>query len=103
MNARTDLPRYDIRQTYAWNYQHAPEPMGVTVPGINGDWQFCGMAVNSPLGIPAGPLLNGRWVLYYASLGFDILTYKTVRSSERACYELPNLQPVNRYAFWQGE
>jgi dihydroorotate dehydrogenase len=27
-------------------------------------------------------------------LGFDVLTYKTVRSVERACYALPNLQPV---------
>ncbi|MEO1104754.1 MAG: hypothetical protein AAFW98_13645, partial [Pseudomonadota bacterium] len=33
-------------------------------------------------------------MLYYASLGFDVLTYKTVRSSPRACYPLPNLQPV---------
>src|SRR5690606_12427536 len=41
-----------------------------------------------------GPLLNGRWCLYYAGLGFDVLTYKTVRSRARACYPLPNLQPV---------
>ena len=34
-------------------------------------------------------------MLYYASLGFDVLTYKTVRSSERACYPLPNLAPVD--------
>ena len=46
--------------------------------------QFCGIPVQSPLGIPAGPLLNSRWLLYYASLGFDVLTYKTVRSSARA-------------------
>ena len=51
--------------------------------------------MNSPLGIPAGPLLNSRWIQYYASLGFDVLTYKTVRSSERKCYGLPNLLPVD--------
>ena len=33
-------------------------------------------------------------MLYYASLGFDVLTYKTVRSAARACYDLPNLQPI---------
>ena len=38
--------------------------------------------------------MNGRWILYYASLGFDILTYKTTRSRARDCYPLPNLQPV---------
>ena len=56
--------------------------------------EFCGLPVASPLGMPAGPLLNGRWCLYYASLGFDVVTYKTVRSSKRACYPLPNLMPV---------
>ena len=94
MNRPNDLPRYDPRLTYAENYRRAPAPVGVEVPAVPGPWQFCGLSVDSPLGIPAGPLLNGRWLLYYAHLGFDILTYKTVRSSERACYPLPNLQPV---------
>jgi dihydroorotate dehydrogenase len=99
-----DLPRYDPAQSYAWNYDHAPTatpgedslagllPPHVPVPG---KWDFLGLPVASPLGIAAGPLLNGRWLLYYAALGFDVLTYKTVRSVERACYPLPNLQPVH--------
>ena len=89
------LPRYDSTETYEWNFDHAPEPVDVEIPQVPGEWSFCGLSVDSPLGIPAGPLLNGRWVLYYASLGFDVLTYKTVRSSQRACYPLPNLQPVS--------
>ena len=59
-----------------------------------GSWDFCGVPIDSPLGVPAGPLLNSGWILYYASLGFSVLTYKTVRSSYRACYEPPNLLPV---------
>ncbi|MFV2068976.1 MAG: hypothetical protein ACC645_18575 [Pirellulales bacterium] len=86
--------KYDLERTYDFNYEHAPDPMDVEIPSVPGAWDFCGLPVDSPLGIPAGPLLNGRWVLYYASLGFDILTYKTVRSGPRACYPLPNLQPV---------
>ena len=39
---------------------------------LPGDWDFCGLPVDSPLGVPAGPLLNGDWCLYYASLGFDV-------------------------------
>lgn len=89
------LPHYDIRQTYQWNYENAPEPVTQEQPTVPGRWSFCGLPVSSPLGIPAGPLLNGKWVLYYASLGFDVLTYKTVRSTSRACYPLPNLQPVD--------
>jgi dihydroorotate dehydrogenase len=88
--------RYDITRTYDWNYDHAPErPPEVDVPECPGEWDFCGIPVNSPLGMPAGPLLNSRWVLYYAALGFDVLTYKTVRSSYRACYPPPNLLPVD--------
>ncbi len=86
---------YDISKTYGWNYDNVPavQPQ-VDVPACPGDWDFCGVPVASPLGVPAGPLLNGRWILYYAALGFDVLTYKTVRSRQRACYDLPNLLPV---------
>lgn len=103
MNIRNPLPRYDRRQTYDWNYEHAPEPVAVDVPAVPGTWRFCGLPVASPLGVAAGPLLNGRWLLYYASLGFDILTYKTVRSSHRECYALPNLQPVDCGPLLGGE
>lgn len=94
MTTETSHNRYDISKSYRWNYDNVPEPVDVDVPSISGQWTFCGREVPSPLGVPAGPLLNGRWVLYYASLGFDVLTYKTVRSGHRECYELPNLVPV---------
>jgi len=94
MSHQSLLPRYDIRRTYEWNYSHWPEPVDVVVPPMVGQWQFCGLPVVSPLGVAAGPLLNGRWCLYYASLGFDVVTYKTVRSRQRDCYPLPNLVPV---------
>ncbi len=90
------LPRYDPTKTYRWNYENAPPPVDHNRPiaDLRGDWNFVGLPVASPLGIAAGPLLNGTWCLYYAALGFDVLTYKTVRSGKRECYPLPNLQPV---------
>jgi len=94
MNNLTSLPAYDRFRSYDWNYDHAPDPVELDVPAVPGAWDFCGLPVASPLGVPAGPLLNGKWCLYYASLGFDVVTYKTVRSRARACYPLPNLQPV---------
>lgn len=87
---------YRPDQSYRWNYDHAPDPpLAVDVAPVPGHWSFCGLPVDSPLGIPAGPLLNGRWVLYYAARGFDVLTYKTVRGVARECYPLPNLVPVD--------
>jgi dihydroorotate dehydrogenase len=92
----TSLPRYDAGRTYRHNYDHPPPlPEDVEPPAaVSGEWTFCGRPVGSPLGMPAGPLLNGKWILYYAALGFDVLTYKTVRSVAQECYPLPNLQPV---------
>ena len=90
-----NLARYDISKSYVWNFEHAPNPVDVEVEPLPGNWSFCGHKVNSPLGVSAGPLLNGKWCLYYASLGFDIITYKTVRTGVRDCYEMPNLQPVD--------
>lgn len=95
MQSPSEFPRYDPLQTYQWNYENAPDPVELEQHNVPGQWLFCGLPVSSPLGIPAGPLLNGKWILYYASLGFDVLTYKTVRSTSRACYPLPNLQPVD--------
>src|SRR5881275_3135762 len=87
------LARYDTSRTYRWNYDRAPEPpAGLDIPPLAGRWTYCGLRVASPLAIAAGPLLNGRWILYYAALGFDILTYKTVRSRQRRSYPMPNLQ-----------
>ena len=104
MTAVTDtLPRYDISRAYRWNYEHAPEPADIDVPPMPGQWTFLGRMVASPLGMPAGPLLNGKWILYYASLGFDVLTYKTVRSSLRECYPVPNLLPVRTTVLRGGE
>jgi dihydroorotate dehydrogenase (NAD+) catalytic subunit len=50
--------------------------------------------LNSSLGISAGPLLNSKWVEAYARLGYDILTYATVRSAYRAAWSLPNIRHV---------
>src|SRR5580700_2036754 len=90
------LPRYDISRTHEWNYANAPtEAPEIEVPRCPGQWDFCGIPIDSPLGMPAGPLLNSAWTLYYARLGFSVLTYKTVCSAYRACYEPPNLLPVD--------
>jgi dihydroorotate dehydrogenase len=59
-------------------------------PGAN----LLGHHVNSPIGVAAGPLLNSKWVEGYARLGFDILTYATVRSRAHPALGLPNIRYV---------
>jgi dihydroorotate dehydrogenase (NAD+) catalytic subunit len=54
-----------------------------------------GRPLNSSLGIAAGPLLNSKWVEAYARLGFDVLTYATVRSTFHPAYALPNIRHVD--------
>ena len=98
-----NYPRYDRHQSYQWNYDHALIRLPWTFPTGQRPITLCGKSLKSPLGIPAGPLLNGRWCLYYASLGFDLVTYKTVRSGVRPCYDLPNLQPVSVEMLQGGE
>ncbi len=85
------MPTYRIDRSYEWNYRAGPQYRGpfprVPETGLK---DFLGIPVRSRIGISAGILLNSRWIRVYARLGFDILTYKTVRSSARACYALPN-------------
>jgi len=85
---------YNIRETYRFNYERGPcfsssQEGPVASSGVPSK-EFMGLRVQSRLGIAAGLLLNSKWVLGYARRGFDILTYKTVRSSYRPCYDLPN-------------
>lgn len=93
--------RYDFQRTWLWNLQNSPTHLpstAVVVPKMRGTWKYLGHTVNSCLGIPAGPLLNAQWLLHYSRLGFDVLTYKTVRTNARDCYPLPNLVPVTTNA-----
>jgi dihydroorotate dehydrogenase (NAD+) catalytic subunit len=82
---------YDIHQSYAFNYERGPVFPSAPIPDSAGSMKtFLGKPVRSRLGIAAGLLLNSQWVLGYAGRGFDILTYKTVRTEYRPCYDPPN-------------
>ncbi|MCA9037974.1 MAG: hypothetical protein KDA91_22765 [Planctomycetaceae bacterium] len=87
---------YDIRKSWKQNYDDGPQFGEEFLPQVQDPCpqepskSFLGLPVNSRIGIAAGLLLNSRWVAGYAARGFDILTYKTVRSVERDCYPPPN-------------
>ena len=88
---------YDVNRDYEWNYRHVPSPEihgERDIAPVPGKWTYAGLPVASPFAMSAGPLLNSRWIAYYARLGFDVLTYKTVRKRSRESYPLPNLVPI---------
>jgi len=90
---------YNIHESYDTNYQSGPS--------YSGSWpdltklnrrlepvEFLGKWLNSTLGVPAGPLLNAAYIKLYADLGFDVLTYKTVRTRANPCHPYPNVLAV---------
>lgn len=85
-------PSYDILKTFKENFEKGPF-VEKSIPRREIQqhyYKLLDFEVNYPLGIPAGLLLNSRWVNSYARWGFDILTYKTVRSKYKESYGLPN-------------
>src|SRR5690606_26145877 len=96
-------PTYRIDRSFEWNAANGPALPGpwnaANGPDFHGPWptstarplkDFLGLKVRSRLGVAASILTTSRWVETYARLGFDILTYKTVRSASRLCYDAPN-------------
>lgn len=65
-----------------------PDGDGVT-PGRR--WTLLGADIGYPIGIPASSLtVNARYIEYFARQGFNVLTYKTVRSRKKSAYQFPN-------------
>lgn len=88
-------PIYDIKKSYDENFSVGPVFSGDIPKRIipdKRDWKdFLGFPVTSMIGVPAGPLLNSDWVKLAADLGFDIVTYKTIRSKAHPAHPLPNV------------
>ncbi len=88
-------PLYDITKSYHDNAEHGPFFAGVIPERIwptTSTWNdFLGFKVASKIGVPAGPLLNSKWTTLAGKLGYDIVTYKTIRSQAMAGHPLPNM------------
>jgi dihydroorotate dehydrogenase len=85
-------PTYDVTRSYEWNYRFGPLFKGPYPPPrkISHPVRLLDFELNSRLGIAAGPLLNSDWIRVYAKLGFDLLSYKTVRTRRRLSNPAPN-------------
>jgi dihydroorotate dehydrogenase len=66
-------------------------------------WELMGLPVRYPLGVPASGLTaNARWVGYFARRGFNVLTYKTVRSRRTDPHRYPHWVFIEDSDPWQS-
>ena len=91
-------PFYDPAKTYEENYTDGPFNGfrdGVVLEDEQPRFDFLGVKIAYPLGIPAGPLLNAKYVTAAFEKGFDVPVYKTVRAAEFPCHPFPNVLSVH--------
>lgn len=91
-------PFYDPEKSYEENFNDGPFGAFTDEQILNQDdkpaFEFLGHKVFTPFGIPAGPLVNGRFVKAALDKGFDLPVYKTVRTRKYACAPWPNVLAV---------
>lgn len=90
---------YNIHKTYEENFKLGP--IGVKklnkpkFKKIRQKYKFLGFPINFPFGIPAGPLLNSKFIKGAFDFGFPVPVYKTVRADIFPCHPYPNILLVN--------
>lgn len=91
-------PFYNPEKSYEENFNKGPfgafADKEILKNKSEAKYDFFGYKVNSPFGIAAGPLINGNFVQAALDKGFDIVTYKTVRSAKYPCHPWPNVLSV---------
>ncbi len=92
-------PYYNPSKSYEENFKDGP--FGVFAKNKKfkeskiPEYKIFGYPVNLPFGIPAGPVLNSKFVRAAFNNGFDLVVYKTVRSDSYPCHPHPNVLHVN--------
>lgn len=92
-------PFYDPNKSYEENYEKGPfgafEDKKVYKQKGDPQYDFLGYKVFLPFGIPAGPLINGKFMKAAFNKGFDINVYKTVRTRIKKSNQWPNIVPID--------
>ncbi len=86
-------PFYDPNKSYEENWETGP--FGVFANPAKLEERSGAGYITIPFGIPAGPLVNGRFVKAALDKGFDVCVYKTVRTYEKKANQWPNVVAVD--------
>ena len=97
-DTRLHVPIYDPSMSYQDNFDRGPfgefaDDIRIPQTG-KPQHSFLGHHVYAPFGVPAGPLLNGKFVKAALDKGYDIPVYKTVRTRRVPCHAWPNVLAV---------
>ncbi len=90
-------PFYNPEKSYYENWEQGPFngfADGVVLPPGKPRFDYLGYQISYPIGIAAGPLLNGRFVKAALEKGYDVPVYKTVRTRIKKANDWPNVLPV---------
>lgn len=86
---------YDIFKTYEQNFKLGPTLLKKIKKPIlkktKNKYDFLGFPIDFLFGIPAGPLLNSKFIKSAFDFGFPVCVYKTVRSDAFPCHPYPNV------------
>ena len=90
---------YDIHKSYNENFKNGPIGLRKLKKPVfkksKPAYSFLGFPSNLPYGIPAGPLLNSKFIKGAFDFGFPVSIYKTVRADVFPCHPYPNVVYVN--------
>ena len=88
-------PFYDPEKSYDENYEKGPYGFFANGEDLRiaeePKYDFLGFKINTPFGIPSGPLLNSKFCKAAFEKGFDVIHYKTRRSIEFPSNKHPNV------------
>jgi dihydroorotate dehydrogenase len=87
-------PFFDPNKTYHENWEQGPFgdfADGIIIEESEPQFEFLGEKISYPLGIPAGPLLNGKFVDAALDKGWSVPVHKTVRSKTHPTNDWPNV------------
>ena len=88
-------PFYDPSKSYEENYDEGPFGSFADEVDLRKNdepkYDFLGFKINTPFGIPSGPLVNAKFCIAAFKKGFDVIHYKTRRTEKFPCNSHPNV------------
>ncbi len=90
---------YDINKSFIDNWRIGPQiptPLPIRQYPPSSQWHdWLGFKIMSCIGIPACPIMTSRGIALMSQLGFDVFTYKTIRSTQHVGHPWPNIKYIN--------